>query len=141
MEKSKEEILNGTNDDGEALVQQVLNENPAKDQGVRDEWKDQVGWHRKEDISLLRGVGGKKPMVFPSNKTHSGFPAKDFDQRLRLNKNNKQREELSNKKDDEVERRRMGSMIALSTGTLIIILIMVRMFRAGFRVPSAQKQR
>lgn len=28
--------------------------NPAEEQGVRDEWKRQTGWHRKEDIYLRR---------------------------------------------------------------------------------------
>jgi hypothetical protein len=36
--------------DEEALVQQILNENPSEEVGLREEWKDRVGWHRKEDI-------------------------------------------------------------------------------------------
>jgi hypothetical protein len=39
-----------TNDDGEALVQQILDENPSEEAGVREEWKDHIGWHRQEDI-------------------------------------------------------------------------------------------
>ncbi len=37
-------------DDGDELVQQVRNENPPEDIGIRDEWNDRTGWHRKEDI-------------------------------------------------------------------------------------------
>jgi hypothetical protein len=28
----------------------VVKENPPKEQGIRSEWEDRVGWHRKEDI-------------------------------------------------------------------------------------------
>lgn len=45
-------------DDVEKLVQQVLAENPVEDRGVREEWNEHVGWHRKEDVSSgLRGGG------------------------------------------------------------------------------------
>ena len=44
-------------DDEEALVQQVLAENPVDERGVRDEWVQQVGWHHKEHVGLLRGAG------------------------------------------------------------------------------------
>jgi hypothetical protein len=37
-------------DDEERLVQQVIAENPVEDVGVRDEWKQQIGWHQKENI-------------------------------------------------------------------------------------------
>ena len=37
-------------DDGEELVQQVRDENPSEDVGIRDEWQDHTGWHRKEEI-------------------------------------------------------------------------------------------
>jgi hypothetical protein len=51
-------------DDAEALVREVLAENPPEDRGVRDEWDHQVGWHRKENIvynnNSLRGAGNKK---------------------------------------------------------------------------------
>ena len=32
------------------LVNEVLQDNPAEDRGVRDEWVEGVGLHRKEDI-------------------------------------------------------------------------------------------
>jgi hypothetical protein len=53
-------------DDAEALVREVLAENPPEDRGVRDEWDHQVGWHRKENIvsnnnnNNLRGAVNKK---------------------------------------------------------------------------------
>jgi hypothetical protein len=54
-------------DDAEALVREVLAENPPEDRGVRDEWNHQVGWHRKENMIVnnnnnnnLRGGAGDK---------------------------------------------------------------------------------
>ena len=38
-------------DDGiDELVREVIQENPPEERGVRPEWKEQVGWHRKEDM-------------------------------------------------------------------------------------------
>jgi len=49
---------NAIDDDEEQLVRQVLAENPVEERGVRDEWQQQVGWHRKEDVSsFLRRRG------------------------------------------------------------------------------------
>lgn len=42
-------------DDGEELVAQVISENAAEEQGIREEWAEHVGWHRKEDIFGSRG--------------------------------------------------------------------------------------
>lgn len=42
-------------DDGAALVQEVVDENPPEEQGVREEWRGQVGWHRKENIRVRDG--------------------------------------------------------------------------------------
>lgn len=42
-------------DDGARLVQEVMADNPVEEKGVRDEWKKQVGWHRKESIHRTRG--------------------------------------------------------------------------------------
>ena len=36
--------------DEEELVREVLEDNPAEDRGVRDEWAAHIGWHRKEDV-------------------------------------------------------------------------------------------
>jgi len=40
----------GNEDDGAALMKQVLEENPPEERGVRDEWVGHVGWHRKENV-------------------------------------------------------------------------------------------
>jgi hypothetical protein len=32
------------------IVRQVIAENPIQDVGIRNEWYEHVGWHRKEDI-------------------------------------------------------------------------------------------
>jgi hypothetical protein len=48
-------------DDEERLVREVLAENPVEERGVRDEWKDRVGWHRKEDV-MLRHSDRKQEM-------------------------------------------------------------------------------
>jgi hypothetical protein len=45
-------------DDGAALVQEIIQENPPEDRGERDEWAQRVGWHRKEDVLLLGGGRG-----------------------------------------------------------------------------------
>ena len=52
------EMVNKDDDDEEALVQQVLAESPVDERGVRDEWVQQVGWHRKEHVGLLRAGAG-----------------------------------------------------------------------------------
>lgn len=44
-------------DDTEALIREVLAENPPEERGVREEWSRQVGWHRKENI--YGGLRGK----------------------------------------------------------------------------------
>jgi hypothetical protein len=43
-------------DDGQALVQEVLHDFPPEERGERPEWEDRVGWHRKEDThKKIRG--------------------------------------------------------------------------------------
>lgn len=38
-------------DDGiDELVREAIQENPPEEQGIRPEWEEQVGWHRKEDM-------------------------------------------------------------------------------------------
>jgi hypothetical protein len=44
-------------DDEEILVRQVIAESPVVEVGVRDEWNQKVGWHRKENV-LLRSISG-----------------------------------------------------------------------------------
>ena len=51
QQKPNESLLEeGNNDDEESLVRQVIAENPIADVGVREEWKQQIGWHHKENI-------------------------------------------------------------------------------------------
>ena len=54
VDEANEETGNH-NDDGADLVQEVIEQNPPEEQGIRDEWDGHVGWHRKEDV---RGVVG-----------------------------------------------------------------------------------
>ena len=46
-------------DDEESLVRQVIAENPVEDVGVREEWKQQIGWHHKENV----WVSPKNPLI------------------------------------------------------------------------------
>jgi hypothetical protein len=44
-------------DDEERLVREVIAESPVEGVGIRDEWAQKVGWHRKEDVAAgLRGA-------------------------------------------------------------------------------------
>jgi hypothetical protein len=49
--------------DEEALVREVIAENPEEERGAREEWAQQVGWHRKENIFLGRqhSTSGESP--------------------------------------------------------------------------------
>ena len=42
----------GGNDDGAALVLEVIAEAPSVDRGEREEWGSHEGWHRKESLHL-----------------------------------------------------------------------------------------
>ncbi len=44
-----------SNDELDDLVREVIEENPPEEQGIRPEWAEHVGWHRKENIFNLRG--------------------------------------------------------------------------------------
>lgn len=44
-----------SNDEVDDLVLEVIKENPPEEQGLRPEWENHVGWHRKENIFNLRG--------------------------------------------------------------------------------------
>jgi hypothetical protein len=39
-----------TTEEEERLVSEVLRDLPAEEKGERDEWNQQVGWHRKENV-------------------------------------------------------------------------------------------
>ena len=54
-ERQHQEEQLTVDDDGETLVRQVIAENPVEERGVREEWVQQVGWHRKDDVLGLRG--------------------------------------------------------------------------------------
>ena len=43
---SNEELHNDLDD----LVREVIEENPPEEQGIRPEWINHEGWHRKENI-------------------------------------------------------------------------------------------
>mmetsp|Transcript_27769 Transcript_27769/g.50139 ORF Transcript_27769/g.50139 Transcript_27769/m.50139 type:complete len:133 (+) Transcript_27769:53-451(+) len=45
----------------ESLVRAVIEENPPEEQGLREEWKEQAGWHRKEDVYLRRRQNKNQP--------------------------------------------------------------------------------
>ena len=54
----------------ESLVHEVIEENPPEEPGVRSEWGDHAGWHRKEYVHLRRAgdrrrndVNDAKPYV------------------------------------------------------------------------------
>ncbi len=49
-----------SNDELDDLVREVIEENPPEEQGVRPEWAEHVGWHRKENIFNLRGRENEK---------------------------------------------------------------------------------
>ena len=42
----------------------LLVRNPPNEQGIREEWKKQTGWHRKEDIYS----GLRRPKDIANNK-------------------------------------------------------------------------
>ena len=64
-EDDPQEVPNTHHDVEELIVQEVRDENPPEDVGLRDEWKDHTGWHRKEVILMGR------PMVHSS--THKNI--------------------------------------------------------------------
>ena len=49
-------------DDEERLVHEVIAEDAARGRGVRDEWAQHVGWHRKEDV-WGGGLRGKSDTI------------------------------------------------------------------------------
>lgn len=49
-EVSEEETLKEQEEEEKRLVEEVLRDFPPEERGEREEWADQVGWHRKENI-------------------------------------------------------------------------------------------
>jgi hypothetical protein len=69
-------IMIESQDDGIALVKEVLEDNPPEERGVRDEWKHQVGWHRKEDINpgaSTNQLRGSAPSRRPQQEKENGI--------------------------------------------------------------------
>ena len=66
---------NDNNDDGSALVNEVIEENPPRERGERNEWNEHVGWHRKEVVRKntlkLRGSVQKRRQQQNLNSTIS----------------------------------------------------------------------
>ena len=56
---STKQVEKKDEDDEESLVRQVIAENPVEDVGVREEWKQQIGWHHKENV----WVSPKNPLI------------------------------------------------------------------------------
>jgi hypothetical protein len=60
-----------SNNELDDIVREVIEENPPEEQGIRPEWQNHVGWHRKENIFNLRGRGDKDadatPKELPQN--------------------------------------------------------------------------
>jgi hypothetical protein len=46
----EEDELRVEEEEEEELVKEVLRDFPPEEKGEREEWKDHVGWHRKENI-------------------------------------------------------------------------------------------
>lgn len=67
--------------DQEELVQQVLREFPPEERGERDEWTQQVGWHRKENI--------RKGVMHPDRQGDAKGSKEDIDSETELLKGDK----------------------------------------------------
>ena len=57
------------NEELDDLVREVLQENPPEEQGIRPEWQNHVGWHRREDIFRLRGRQEKTEHLIDQTKS------------------------------------------------------------------------
>lgn len=70
--------INKQDDFEESLVRQVIKENPPEEQGFRPEWKEHVGWHRKEYTHLRGAVEVKQqPVATPKNTNRELYIASD----------------------------------------------------------------
>jgi hypothetical protein len=52
-------------EEAELLVRQVIEENPVQEQGIREEWSQRVGWHRKEIVRPHKLRGGEAAALEP----------------------------------------------------------------------------
>ena len=64
------------------LVREVIEENPTEEQGIRPEWIQHVGWHRKEKIFNLRGRGDQDISLrnFPAHTDESNEALPDLEE-------------------------------------------------------------
>jgi hypothetical protein len=53
-----------TPEEEEKLVEEVLSDLPPEEKGEREEWNEQVGWHRKENIRK------RTPQLEDNNSNH-----------------------------------------------------------------------
>ena len=57
----------------EKLVQEVIQENPPDERGVRPEWDAKVGWHRKENLRGRRQRQHRQDLVGDVERDSSGI--------------------------------------------------------------------
>ena len=56
LEEENEDRKLLTSDEEQKLVEEVLSDLPPEEKGEREEWNEQVGWHRKENIRKRGGT-------------------------------------------------------------------------------------
>ena len=102
-------------DDEEKLVKQVIEENPVADVGIRDEWVQKIGWHRKENLLPIHRVneghllrGGSNSVSIQSQSGKINLVHQDHN--------------LKSKNIENVSIRLMDIKIAIILVTLLILL-------------------
>jgi len=116
-------------DDEEALVRQVLAENPVEERGVRDEWEGKVGWHRKEDVLGLRGA--RKKVETP--KVPQIESQKDGKIETLV-------EGYTNKKNEQELENPSQQLIARKGGLWVVIFVVVLLFLRFFGLRLTRKK-
>jgi hypothetical protein len=133
-------------DDAEALVREVLAENPPEERGVRDEWNHQVGWHRKENIIMvdnknnnnLRGARDKrstttKPSLLeednPAIRTNAGLVNQQYG-RLVVTAHQQETTEVSS----------LGPGLFQIAVMLVFATLVLLLWRIGRRLTSKKKR-
>jgi hypothetical protein len=66
--------MTNVDDEEEKLVQEVIAENPVEERGVRNEWIEKVGWHRKEVVRLGHPSKKTMPLSEQNNNPHPTYP-------------------------------------------------------------------
>jgi hypothetical protein len=151
--------------DEEALVREVIAENPEKERGVRDEWAHQVGWHRKEDIflggqppvharqgpnknssflrrirkegkQLLNQLHEESPMIGEENNLHEELEA------LEIGRSNKRTIDQADASEPAKEPNFSMSMIVVSlTGIIAIVFVLVIFMKNSRKRQKALRKR